>query len=298
MNRAGRKPANFTQPSYRLAIIVTALAIFLPPFGSAQAAEKTADRVSTATRVWQEPVTGMEFVWIPGGCYIMGNDSFADERPVHEVCVDGFWLGRYEVSNREYRRYRKTHDSKEYMGISLDADDHPVVHVSWAEATMYAKWLSKQGAGTFRLPTEAEWEYAARAGAKNSSYWGQREAEACKYGNLLNQSAKVQFGWTGTAFRCEDGYKLTAPVGRFRPNAHGLYDMLGNVWEWMSDGYDAEYYGKSPKVNPKGPTGRLARVRRGGSWGSRPAAVRFANRYGLSSSKRLNNLGFRLLRLP
>ena len=213
-------------------------------------------------------------------------------------CVDGFWLGKYEVTNGQYRHWKSGHDSKSYKKHSLNGDDQPAVHVSWKDATDYAQWLSGKGNGNFRLPTEAEWEYAARAGTKTKRYWGNEESQACEYGNVFNPSTKSEFGWSGESFTCEDGYKVTAPVGKFRANQFGLHDMMGNVWEWVSDWYDGKYYAKSPRNNPKGPSKGSDRVFRGGGWYGRPASVRSADRSSNSPGYQDSNLGFRLLRRP
>ena len=255
---------------------------------------------TTSSRSWSDPTTGMEFVKIPEGCFNMGSDSYSDEKPVHEVCVDGFWMGKYEVTNGQYRKFKSNHNSLEYKGYSFNGDQQPVVYVSWKGAKAYSDWLSKKGNGIFRLPTEAEWEYAARAGTQTERYWGDGEKEACQYANVLNPSAKKEFDWSwATAFSCEDNYQVTAPVGKFRANQFGLYDMLGNVWEWVNDWYDGDkYYAKSPKKNPKGPSKGSYRVNRGGSWSGLPAIVRSAIRSSVSPDNQSVSLGFRLLRQP
>ncbi len=183
-------------------------------------------------------------------------------KPVHEVCIDGFWMGKYEVTNQQYRKYKPSHDSKEYKGHSLNGDQQPAVYMSWEDGKNYTKWLSKQGNGKIRMPTEAEWEYAARAGTTTMRYWGDGEKKTCQYGNVLNPSTASEFNWEWGSAPCEDGYTVAAPVGKFRANQFGLYDMMGNIWEWVSDWYDrnysgtewsdADYYAKSPKNNPKG----------------------------------------------
>ncbi|HAA04391.1 MAG TPA: hypothetical protein DCE18_13690, partial [Syntrophobacteraceae bacterium] len=123
------------------------------------------DPAARSPKTWKEPVTGMEFVWVPGGCFQMGSsDSEAgrdtDEGPVHQVCLDGFWMGRTEVTNGEYRKFQRNHNSKDYNGVSLNGDDQPAVYVSWEEVQSFMKWLMDQNGGqySFRLPTEAEWE--------------------------------------------------------------------------------------------------------------------------------------------
>jgi len=208
--------------------------------------------------------------------------------------VSGFSIGKYEVTNAQYRRFKPSHNSGDYNGKSLNGDNQPVVNVSWNDAVEYAQWLSRQSGKAYRLPIEAEWEYAARGGSSARNYWGNRKDDACGHANVADQWAK--FIWSdGAIHNCDDGHAVTAPVGRYRPNAFGLYDMMGNVWEWCSDWYDENYYGVSPKDNPQGPSSGSSRVNRGGSWYSEPWYVRSADRVRFGPSVRGNDLGFRLV---
>jgi formylglycine-generating enzyme len=249
--------------------------------------------------VWIEPETGMEFVWVYGGCNVMGSDSSnLDQKPQHEVCHEGFWLGKYEVTNREYRKFKSTHDSKSWSGHTLNDDQQPVVYVSWQDAHNFAKWLSKTGGSSYRLPTEAEWEYGARAGSKNDVPWDESASNVCEYGNFLTPEAKAEFGWSWQVFTCEDKFKVTAPVGRFRGNKFGLYDMLGNACEWVADWYDENYYQGSPRNRPNGPFKGFFKGSRGGCWNSGPANVSFAHRRNYLPSYSIDYTGFRLVREP
>jgi len=129
-----------------------------------------------------EPNTGMEFVFIKGGCFEMGDsvgDGDANERPVHTVCVSDYSIAKFEVTNEQFRKFRPQHNSGTYEGLSLNGDKQPVVNVSWYDAVAFAKWLSEKTGKIYRLPTEAEWEYAARAGTKTSRFWGNNPDEAC-----------------------------------------------------------------------------------------------------------------------
>lgn len=266
-----------------------------------KAAAKSEKPSNASDLYWTEPTTGMEFVRVVGGCFQMGSPPDEkgrddDEGPVHEVCVDDFWMGVYEVTNQQYGMYDKNHDSKDYEGKSLNGQDQPVVGVSWIHATSYARWLSGKSGKAFRLPTEAEWEYAARAGTKSSRYWGNHPNGACGYANLHdrtsnNEVIKLLFDH----YKCDDGYPVSAPVGRFKPNAFGLYDMLGNVWEWCSDRYGQIYHLNRPANNPKGPSSGGKRVLRGGSWFQSQKAIRAAERdYGPPFGYR-TDVGFRLV---
>ena len=262
---------------------------------------------------WYDPLSNMTFVWIPKGCFQMGSPKTEegrddDEGPVHEVCVDGFWMGKYEVTNAQYRQWKRNHDSGDFTlgdfrGPSLNGDNHPVVRVSWDDVKAFTDWLTKQSGGkyTFRLPTEAEWEYAAGAGTTTSRYWGDNPDDACRYANAHDQTSKQAFKaltFAGPHHECDDGYAVTAPVGSFRPNNFGLYDMLGNVLEWCQDWYKSWHYTTSPRDNPQGPASGSYRVHRGSWWVNIARYCRSANRNYWSPDGRHIGIGFRLVRTP
>ena len=260
-----------------------------------------------AGEIWREPKTGMEFVWVPGGCYKMGSPPGErwrkdNEGPVQEVYVDGFWMGKSEVTNGQYRMYRSNHNSGDYEDQDLNGREQPVVHVSWGDARAYAEWLTVQGGGgyTFRLPTEKEWEYACRAGTITAWFWGASPDDACRHANLdFETSKKKVVNIYLTNKDCLDKYSVTASVGSFRPNRFGLYDMLGNVWEWCEDIYSAD--ANSKQTNPLYKIYLKfgsRRVIRGGSWDDTPGCVRCALRNHSSPSSMDSNLGFRLMRTP
>ncbi|MEO0123747.1 MAG: formylglycine-generating enzyme family protein [candidate division WOR-3 bacterium] len=217
-------------------------------------------------------------VLIPGGYFTMGSDSI-NEGPKHKVWVDTFYLDKYEVTNKKYMEFVKAtgHPKPPFIkDSSFNAPDQPVVGISYFDALCYAKWAGK------RLPTEAEWEYAARAGLVDKEFpWGDEQPfRRCNYAPGGDLEA--------------DGYKYTAPVGRFKPNNFGLYDMAGNVWEWCSDFYDTNYYSISPEKNPPGPDSGYMRVVRGGSWLSlNPKHLRCASRMGLKPFVQDRYYGFR-----
>ena len=209
-------------------------------------------------QTWREPITGMEFIWVPGGCYQMGNES-SDEAPVHEVCVDGFWIGKYEVTQDQWYHVMHKKVPKE------DGENHPMVHITWGEAKLFLKKMNNDGSGTFRMLTEAEWEYACRSGGKEEKYSG---------GNNLSA-----YGWYAKTWF--SGYR---PIGGKKPNGLGIYDMSGNVWEWVEDVYNANAYSQHSRINPiynKSITfnnSHSHRVIRGGSWQSSASALRCTNR--------------------
>lgn len=276
-------------------------------------------------RHWVESLTGMPFVWVPGGCFRMGSDEgekgrARDEGPPHDVCLDGFWMGRREVTQGEFRRFVEASGyvtDAEREGFSwvytgawerrggyswrrpgfFQDDTHPVVHVSLNDALAMANWLSEKTGGSFGVPTEAQWEYACRAGRLEARFWGEEPDEACRYANAADAAAAEDFpSWT--VHRCSDGIVFTAPAGSFEPNGFGLQDMLGNVWEWCADSYDPQAYRKH---SPKNPvildSSNTSRVIRGGSWYSRPEHVRCAKRDALTRpDRRSQDLGFRLIR--
>ncbi len=250
-------------------------------------------------RTQVEPVTGIEFVEIPAGCYQMGSTANdPDEQPVHEVCLQSFWLGRTEVTNGQYRRFNAKHDSTSYAGRNLNGDLQPVVNITWEDANKFARWMSGRGGVNFRLPTEAEWEYAARGGSSTTFPWGNDANEGCRYANIGDETAKKEWPkWN--VFACTDGYAETAPVGMFLPNAFGLYDMIGNVWEWVSDWYSPSYYTTTAtKESLKGPVEGFFRSARGGSWAVWPDYARTANRTGIDPDHPDLHVGFRLLMIP
>ncbi|MCK5230603.1 MAG: formylglycine-generating enzyme family protein, partial [Desulfobulbaceae bacterium] len=145
----------------------------------------------------------------------------------------------------------------------------------------------------FRLPSEAEWEYAARGGTKTIRYWGDAvDSSACRYANVADQK------YWKSSFPCDDSYQFAAPVGKFRKNNFGLYDMLGNVWEWCHDWYGEDYYSIRPRNNPQGPSSGSGRVIRGGGWSSDARVVRSADRGRITPDSRGSSLGFRLVLPP
>ena len=141
-----------------------------------------------------DAVTGMEFVFIKGGCYEMGDPAGdSNDRPLHAVCVSDFYIGNRDVTNEQFRKFRPDHDSGTFDGMSVNDDKQPVVNVSWEDAVAFARWLSQRSGNNYRLPTEAEWEYAARAGTKTTYFWGDNPGDACKYANVADLSAKKRW---------------------------------------------------------------------------------------------------------
>ncbi len=254
--------------------------------------------VVSAEGPYVDPSTGIEFIFVKGGCFEMGDsvgDGDSNERPVHEACVSDFYIGKDEITNEQFKKFKPQHNSGISEGMSLDGEKQPVVNVSWEDAVTFAKWLSQKSGQTYRLPTEAEWEYAARSGSKQSRFWGSNPDAACKYANVADLTAKKQRPkWT--TFFCDDGFAVSAPVGSFTANNYGLNDMLGNVWEWCEDVYNSEAYGKLPKDNPVYQGSGEYHVMRGGGWSNGPLGIRSSHRVGLSPDFGHHALGFRLVK--
>ncbi len=176
-------------------------------------------------------------------------------------------------------------------------DDHPVVNVSWNDAVAFCQWLSKKEGRHYRLPTEAEWEYACRAGT-TTRYWSGDDLESLgKIANLYDATTAAALpDWSKFALKSSDGFVFTAPVGSFRPNPFGLYDMHGNAWQWCSDFYGEDYYAHSPLDDPQGPPSGERHIRRGGGWLSWPMYVRASFRNYNTPQSRYFNLSFRVVR--
>ena len=224
-------------------------------------------------------------------------DRSANEIP-HRTCLQGFWMGKYEVTNAQYRQFDANHDSGSYESYGLNDAEQPVVRVSWQEAVAYADWLSGKTSLRFRLPTEAEWEYAARADKTNSRYWGDDSNQACHYANIYDKTAQKAKPFNWANYPCEDGQVVVAPVGRYAANAFGLYDMLGNVAEWTCSEYDNAYTGGETRCADRNMATSGRRVLRGGSWSDYPGLVRFAYRFPAAPEYRKFDLGFRLVLEP
>ncbi len=260
---------------------------------------------------------GIDMVRIPAGEFSMGSDdsdkeAFDNEKPKHKVTVRAFNLAKYEVTRGQYAAFVKdtgrpsgpscwSYKNGSWVdqsgadwrkpGFAQD-DKHPAVCISLTDALAYIEWLNHKTGQVFRLPTEAEWEYAARAGTTTTRYWGDNPDDACEYANVADQTAKQTFS-SWTIHNCTDGYAYTAPVGSFKPNDFHLYDMLGNAWEWTCSAYQDKYSGDEKKcLSNNDATDR--RAVRGGSWSNLPRLLRSAFRFWYAPTKRYFSLGFRL----
>jgi sulfatase modifying factor 1 len=246
------------------------------PLRPASAPQTPAHVTTPSGFTYRDSVTGIEFVLVRGGCFQMGdvfNDGDREERPVHEVCVDDFYLGKYEVTQGQWKMIKSRNPSSNH-----DNDMNPVEDVSWNDVQDFIKELNQKTGRYYRLPTEAEWEYAARSG-------GHRE----KWAGTNNENELDSYAWNNN-----NSNRDTHPVGQKRPNALGLYDMTGNVWEWVGDWYDRSYYSESPRNNPSGPARGGDRVYRGGSYKDRADDLRTMKRENKSNRRSDSSLGFRL----
>jgi formylglycine-generating enzyme required for sulfatase activity len=269
---------------------------------------------------WTRPSDGMTMVYIPAGDFLMGStdsdlNATDDEKPQHTVTLNAYWIDRTEVTNAMFERFaqatgyqttaEKLGSSKVYnparngwsstqganwrhpQGPSSSLDGlefHPVVQVSWEDASAYCAWAGS------RLPIEAEWEKAARGTDGRIYPWGNQPVA----GNLGN-FADVSLNSTDSDQSINDGYKFTAPVGSYPAGAspYGAYDMAGNVWEWVQDRYDDTYYDSSPSSNPAGPFSGANRINRGGSWNNESRYLRAAERDSFSPVTAYDVYGFR-----
>jgi formylglycine-generating enzyme required for sulfatase activity len=271
------------------------------------------NEISEATGKAKKDLVPMlpEMVKIKGGSFKMGSkdpEAKEDEENIHEVHVDEFFIGKFEVTVAQFKSfidatsyqteaerigksYIYTGSWKNMKGINWRHDargnlrpaseyDHPVIHISWNDAMAYCKWLSEQTKKSYRLLTEAEWEFAARGGSQSKGF---------KYSgsNNIDESA----WYIGSS---QD--KGTYPSGTKKPNEAGVYDLSGNVYEWCADWYDSEYYLNSPSHNPKGATSGISRVVRGGSWHDTAEKNRVGSRFNGNPSYCGYNIGFRVAR--
>ncbi len=265
----------------------------------------TLEAVPTGVQDYTETVNGASFdmVAVEGGTFQMGsNNGEDDEKPVHSVSLSDFCIGKTEVTigqylvfcketdshypkwlekGNEYNIHTGTNDYYKKAGMSESNEDNPITGISWNDAIAFCNWLGDKTGKHYRLPTEAEWEYAVRGGKKSR---GHEYSGSNTIGNV--------------AWYDDNSGGKTHPVGTKQSNELGLYDMTGNVWEWCSDWYNSGYYKNSPRNNPQGASSGTDRVNRGGSWNNDARYCRVANRSIWDPGYRDNNLGFRLAVSP
>jgi formylglycine-generating enzyme required for sulfatase activity len=294
-----------------------------PPIGFA-----LVERLEGAVRFVPRDVLNsldMHMMLIPRGKFLMGSpkdeEYRLDEELLHEVEITKpFFLGKHEVTVGQFKAFVKdtnyqteaekdgkggrAFDGKEFVykpeftwkNLHYKQSDYePVVVVSWNDAVAFCSWLSKKEGKTYRLPTEAEWEYACRAGTKTRFHTGDRDDDLQGAGNIADVSLRKKWPDAFWAVSWEDRFPFPAPGGAFKMNAFGLHDMHGNAWEWCSDWYAEDYYGKSPKHDPSGPATGKEKVARGGAWSTQPKFCRSAFRDWHESGYRSDCVGFRVV---
>jgi sulfatase modifying factor 1 len=270
-----------------------------------------------------------ELVVIPPGSFLMGSpksdthrEPSGEEEPQHRVAIAyKLAVGRFEVTRDEYGVFVQATGLADPDGCNAHIPPRwpkmpglswhntgfaqtgrdPALCMSWTEAVAYTKWLSEKTSHAYRLLSEAEWEYAARAGTKGQDYWGDSQEAACRYANGPDESLfevipEQKASW-GAILPCRDGFAYTSPAGSFQPNPFGLYDMMGNAFEWVQDCWNSSYAGAPANGAPKLTGDCTKRVNRGGSWTSIPTGIRSAHRGDDNAeTTRVTDLGFRVAR--
>lgn len=276
-------PAKTTPPPQRIEPVTVQAA---PPSQRIEVTAKAAPSRSLAEFI--NPI-GTRMVLIPAGEFVMGSDApdaGPDEQPLTPVTMSEFYMAQHPVTNAQYEQFDRSHRRKRMSGAG---DDHPVVSITSLEAAKYCQWLGLQDGKTYRLPTEAEWEYAARGTDGRKYPWGSHE----RRGGFANfADASTTFPWRDP--QINDGYPETSPVGAFPRGASffGLEDMAGNVWEWCLDFYQP--LAGTPKRNPRGLVSGTRRLCRGGSWKSRFSNLRATARSSNAENYSCNDVGFRI----
>lgn len=277
---------------------------------------------------------GMTFVTLPAGVFRQGSPEtpqeiskvfgqperfIRGEMPQHIVKISKpYDIAIHEVTVGQFRAFIKATGYKtdaerngmggvhllarkpEYIWSSpgfVQTEDHPVTQVSWNDADAFCRWLSKKENRTYRLPTEAEWEYACRAGTTTRFYFGDDPEQMVNYANVTDARFAAEFPERrATCIRGNDGFLFTAPVGKFKANSFGLHDMHGNIAEWCADRYAPDAYTAQTETDPTGPPSGHTRVIRGGSFGAGPVHARSATRSGVVPDAAIDVLGFRIVR--
>lgn len=286
-----------------------------------------ADAAQGSPQVFRDCPTCPEMIIVPAGMFVMGTptasidevESAAETQATVIRIAKPFALGRYEVTRAEFSEFLResgyeirpgcrTWDAalgrfnddgrRDWQAPGVPAeptDAHPVTCVAWADAQAYVRWLSQKTRQRYRLPSEAEWEYAARAGTTTPRFWGDAPEDGCDFANIYDTSGRTAYklGWPNVG--CSDGYPDVAPVGQFKPNAFGLHDMIGNVWEWTEDCSTGSYVGRPTDGGAWTWLGGCKRrVMRGGSWITPPGQSRSGMHGDADDSERADFTGFRV----
>ena len=279
-----------------LCILVVAFCVILPDAVLAQKKTKTPPPPPpTAPEPVAEPAPQSirdkkghslepEMVFIPAGTFTMGNEgNEANEKPAHEITLNAFYIGKYEITNRQYKAFIEatglnSPTTWEEGNFADQFADHPVTGITWEDAYAYCDWLGDATKKKYRLPTEAEWERAARGGLSGMKF---------PWGNDINK-LRANYG--------KNFAEGTTPAGKIKSNELGICDMAGNAAEWVADWYSEDYYAQSPKDNPKGPDSGGSKVVRGGSWRNDPEEICVSIRKEEQPTSSSEYIGFRIVR--
>ncbi len=304
--------------SHRHATVVAPVSVPGWPFDAAEAARRQQAAGPSSRTIDLGGGVRLELIFIPPGEFVMGDpEAHPEEGPSSQVHVkQGFWIGRLEITNEQYRLFEARHDSRyeeadflqfseEERGYRMSSPQQPVVRVSWRQAMAFCQWLSEKTGESFTLPTEAQWEYACRAGAATPLAYGAVEDDFSSWANLADASLRkvdlFSWGlpvgaippWRPADANRNDGFRVSAPVGRYQPNAWGLHDMHGNVAEWTRTAHRPYPYSEDDGRNDLASQER--RVVRGGSWDDRPHRARSSFRLSYWPYQQVYDVGFRVL---
>ena len=292
-------------------------------------AESVATSAPVDDRLGFAESLGIRIIPLPEGVFLMGAadtelEAHPDQKPQHRVRIPaGRGLAVHEVTVGQFRRfveetgYQTEAESKPQMGMVRDpqrnlvqdphyswknpgfeqTDDHPGVNVSWNDDEAFCGWLTRKDGRIYRLPTEAEWEYACRAGTQTPYLTGTSPSQTFQIGNVADAALHRAAPQRKALNIQEDSYAFTAPFGRFQANSWGFYDMVGNVWEWCLDFYTLDSYRHSPELDPRGPASSAGHVIRGSGWDNDALNCTIAERSGVISKGYSNSLGFRVARV-
>lgn len=257
-------------------------------------------RTPFTQRIIKDCPTCPDMMLLPAGTFIMGAPASDRERgpeegPAHRVDVRPFAIGRYPVTQEQWLACVAERACRPLPAGEVHPR-RPVTDISFEDARGYAQWLARKTGKRYRLPSEAEWEYAARANVETPRFWGADSANACRFANVFDQSARRSVRDSRTPHGCSDGFADTAPVGSFQSNAFGLYDMIGNAWQWTADCWVNDYRNASGTSAPHDPQTCSVRTLRGGSFMSEPANARVTSRMQSDPEDRDITFGFRLAR--
>jgi formylglycine-generating enzyme required for sulfatase activity len=302
-------------------VIAPAVAVLIA-FGGQSAAQSGDISFEPATN-FRDCAVCPEMVVVPAGSYVMGSpraetSRSEDEGPRHDVEISyAFAVSKYEITIDQFSQFVKSNpdwapgacrawEGGEWASKWIEradrdwrnpgygvTSDHPVVCIDWSDATSYADWLSEMAGVSYRLLSEAEWEYAARGGTESQFYFGNRFQDICRFGNVADRSMQARWAATG----CDDGFgETTSAAGSFLPNNFGLFDMHGNVWEWVADCWTASYAGAPTDGSARTNGNCDRRVSRGGAWDTVRSSARSANRRWNETTYKISNTGFRIAR--